>query len=415
MAVTERVVVTGMGAVTPLGVDLESSWQAICEGQSGIGPITLFDPAPMRCRIAGEVKSFDPTKFMHPKEARRNDRSVQFGVAAARQAIEHAGLVIDESNAEEIGVIVGSGVGGIGAFSEQYDVMRDRGVDRVSPFLVPMFIVDTLAGMISMVLGAKGPNYSVVSACASSGHCIGEAYETIKRGDARAMLAGGAEAGIVPIGIGSFDAMRALSTRNDDPIHASRPFDKDRDGFVMGEGGGILVLESLTSALDRGATIHAELVGYGATGDAFHYTSPPDSGEGAARAMRIALRKADLSVRDVDYINAHATATPNGDRAETQAIKTIFGSGAYDVPVSSTKSMTGHLMGAGAAIESMFCILTMRDGMVPPTTNLEDPDPACDLDYVPRVARKRRVEVALSNSFGFGGHNNTLIYRAYRG
>jgi 3-oxoacyl-[acyl-carrier-protein] synthase II len=271
-----------------------------------------------------------------------------------------------------------------------------------------------LAGMISMALGAKGVNYSIVSACATSGHCIGEAAETIKRGDATIMITGGAEAGIVPIGITSFDAMRALSTRNDDPAHASRPFDTQRDGFVMGEAGGILVLESLSHALERGATIHGELVGYGATGDAYHYTSPPDSGEGAARAMRIALRKAELEPRDIDYINAHATSTPQGDRAESTAIKSVFGKAAYDVPISSTKSMTGHLMGAGAAVEGMFCLLAMRDSAIPPTINLEQVDPLCDLDYVPNVARKKRVELALSNSFGFGGHNNTLIFKAYR-
>jgi 3-oxoacyl-[acyl-carrier-protein] synthase II len=410
----ERVVITGMGAVTPLGLDIETTWQNLLEGQSGAGPITLFDPSSMRCRIAAEVKDFDPSQYLPPKEARRNDRSVQFAVAAAQQAVQDARLTIDSSTADEIGVVVGSGVGGIGSLSEQYDVMRDRGVDRVSPFLVPMFIIDMAPGVVSMVLGAKGPNYAIVSACASSGHCIGEAAEIIKRGDARVMIAGGAEAGIVPIGIGSFDAMRALSVRNDDPLHASRPFDRDRDGFVMGEGAGIMVLEALSHARERGAHIRGELVGYGATGDAYHITSPAESGEGAVRAIRMALRKAALSPSDVDYINAHATATPNGDRAETTAIKTVFGSRAYDIPVSSTKSMTGHLMGAGAAIEGMFCLLAIRDGIVPPTTNLDAADPACDLDYVPNVARRKHVEVAASNSFGFGGHNNALIFCAFR-
>ena len=411
----ERVVITGMGAITPLGHDIETSWQAALEGQSGIGPITLFDPSRMQCKIAGEVKDFDPTKYMHPKEARRNDRSVQLAVAAARQAVEHAGLTIDESNAEQVGVIIGSGVGGIGSLSEQYDVMRDRGPDRISPFLVPMFIVDMVAGMVSIALGAKGVNYSLVSACATSGHCIGEAAEVIKRGDARIALAGGTEAGIVPIGIGAFDAMRALSTRNEEPTRASRPFDAERDGFVMSEAGAVMVLESLRSAEERGVPILGELIGYGATGDAFHITSPAESGEGAVRAMHIALKKAGLAPRDVDYINAHATSTPNGDRAETTAIKTVFDRVAYDIPVSSTKSMTGHLMGAGAAVEGMFCLLAMRDSMIPPTTNLERADPACDLDYVPNVARRKKVEVALSNSFGFGGHNNALIFRAFRG
>jgi 3-oxoacyl-[acyl-carrier-protein] synthase II len=409
----ERVVVTGIGAVTPLGIDVESSWQCALEGQSGVGPITLFDASGMQCRIAAEVKDFDPTRYMPAKEARRNDRSVHLAMAAAHQAVEDARLTIDQSNAEEVGVILGSGVGGIGSLSDQYDVMRDKGPQRISPFLVPMYIVDMVAGMVSIALGAKGVNYSIVSACATSGHCIGEAAEVIKRGDARVMLAGGAEAGIVPIGIGAFDAMRALSTRNDEPTRASRPFDTQRDGFVMGEAGAVMVLESLSHAQERGASIHGELVGNGATGDAYHITSPADSGEGAVRSMRIALRKAGIEPREVDYINAHATSTPNGDRAETNAIKTVFGSAAYDVPVSSTKSMTGHLMGAGAAVEAMFCLLAMRDSMLPPTTNLDEADPACDLDYVPNIARRKRVEVALSNSFGFGGHNNTLVFKAF--
>jgi 3-oxoacyl-[acyl-carrier-protein] synthase II len=413
IAVGERVVVTGMGAVTPLGGDIESTWQSALEGQSGIGPITLFDPSGMQCRIAAEVKDFDPTRYMPAKEARRNDRSVHLAMAAAHQAVNDAGLAIDESNADDIGVILGSGVGGIGSLSDQYDVMRDKGPQRISPFLVPMYIVDMVAGMVSIALGAKGVNYSIVSACATSGHCIGEAAEVIKRGDASVMVAGGSEAGIVPIGIGAFDAMRALSTRNDEPTRASRPFDVERDGFVMGEAGAVMVLEALAHAQDRGAPIHGELVGHGATGDAYHITSPAESGEGAVRSMRIALEKAKLQPRDVEYINAHATSTPNGDRAETNAIKTLFGPAAYDVPVSSTKSMTGHLMGAGAAVEAMFCLLAMRDSTVPPTTNLEEADPACDLDYVPNAARKKKVEIALSNSFGFGGHNNTLVFKAF--
>jgi 3-oxoacyl-[acyl-carrier-protein] synthase II len=410
----ERVVVTGMGAVTPLGPDIESSWQAALAGTSGVSPITLFDPARMKCRIAAQVKDFDPTAYMHPKIAKRNDRVVQLGIAAAKQAVQHAQLTIDASNADEIGVIVGSGVGGIGSLSTQIEVMLTRGPERINPFLVPMFIVDMLSGMISIEVGARGVNYSIISACASSGHCIGEAYETIRRGDARAILAGGAEAGIVPVGIGSFDAMRALSTRNDDPEHASRPFDSDRDGFVMGEGGGVFVLEALSSARERGAQVFGELVGYGASGDAHHITSPSESGEGAARAIQIAFRKAALAPDDIDYINAHATSTADGDRAETAAVKSVFGRRAYDVPMSSTKSMTGHLMGAGAAVEGMFCLLAMRDGIVPPTMNLVEPDPACDLDYVPNQARQHRVDIALSNSFGFGGHNNTLIFKAFR-
>ncbi|MCC7104176.1 MAG: beta-ketoacyl-ACP synthase II [Chloroflexi bacterium] len=409
----ERIVVTGVGAVTPIGNDAPSTWKAMVNGEGGVRRISLFDPTGFDCQIAAEVKGFDPAAMLGAKEARRSDRFLQFGVVAAHEALRDAGLKIDDSNATEIGVIVGSGIGGIATLQDQIDVMRSRGPQRVSPFLVPMMIIDMLAGQISISLGAKGPNYSIVSACATSGHCIGEAAELIRRGDARAVICGGTDAGITEIGVASFDAMRALSNRNDDPEHASRPFDAGRDGFVMGEGAGIMVLESLSHAMARDARIYGELLGYGASGDAHHITAPPDDGEGAQRAMRLALKKAGLEPASVDYINAHATSTPGGDRAETHAVKSVFGERAHEIPISSTKSMTGHLMGAGAAVEGIACLFAIRDGVVPPTTNLLQLDPACDLDYVPNVARSHPVRYALSNSFGFGGHNNSLIFGAF--
>lgn len=411
----ERVVITGVGAITPIGNDAPSTWQAMLAGRSGVRRVSLFDTSDYDCQIAAEVKDFDPAARMGAKEARRADRFLQFGVAAAEEAMRDSGLVIDDSNAEDVGVIVGSGIGGIATLQQQLDVLRTKGPHRISPFLVPMFIVDMLSGQIAIKLGAKGPNFSIASACATAGHCIGEATELIKRGDAKVVVAGGAEAGITEIGMAAFDAMHALSNRNHDPEHASRPFDTERDGFVMGEGAGVLVLEALSHALERGARIYGELVGHGATADAHHITLPPENGEGAQRAMRRALRKANLEPSEIDYINAHATSTPGGDRAETQAIKGVFGDRAYAIPVSSTKSMTGHMMGAGAAVEGIACLYAIRDGMVPPTINVDELDPACDLDYVPNVARKHRVRYALSNSFGFGGHNNTLIFGPYEG
>ncbi|HZU07865.1 MAG TPA: beta-ketoacyl-ACP synthase II [Chloroflexota bacterium] len=410
-----RVVITGLGAVTPLGLDVPSTWQALLEGRSGIGPITRFDASNMRVRIAGEVKGFDPERLLGRKDARRTDRFVQLAIAATQEAVADAGLVIDDSNRTEVGVIVGSGIGGIETLVDQIQVLQTRGPERVSPFLVPMYIIDLAAGEIAIRFGAQGPNYSVVSACATSAHCIGEAAEVIRRGDAVAVIAGGSEAGIIPIGIAGFAAMRALSERNDEPERASRPFDAERDGFVMAEGAGIVVLEDLDYARARGARIYAELLGYGASDDAYHITAPSEGGEGAVRAMRIALRKARLDPRDVDYINAHGTSTPLNDRLETEALKTVFGPAAYDIPVSSTKSMTGHLLGAAGAVETIICVLAIRDGRVPPTINYEHPDPACDLDYVPNVARACRVDVALTNSLGFGGHNATLIVGRYEG
>ncbi|HZS02200.1 MAG TPA: beta-ketoacyl-ACP synthase II [Chloroflexota bacterium] len=404
-----RVAITGLGAVTPLGLDVPTTWQALLAGQSGIGPITRFDASGMRCQIAGELKGFDPEAAIGRKEARRTDRFVQMAIVAANEALADAGLTIDDGNRTEIGVMVGSGIGGIETLVEQINVLQTRGPDRVSPFLVPMFIVDLVAGEIAIRVGAQGPNYSIVSACSTSAHCIGEAAEVIRRGDAVAMLAGGSEAGVVPIGVAGFAAMRALSERNDAPARASRPFDAERDGFVMGEGAGVVVLEDLEYARARGARVYAEVLGYGATDDAYHITAPSEGGEGAVRAMRLALKKARLEPADVGYVNAHGTSTPLNDKLETQALKTVFGRAAYDVPVSSTKSMTGHLLGAAGVVETIVCVLAIRDGRLPPTINYEHPDPECDLDYVPNVARERRVDVALTNSLGFGGHNCTLI------
>ncbi|MCC6178492.1 MAG: beta-ketoacyl-ACP synthase II [Chloroflexi bacterium] len=412
---SKRIVVTGMGCLTPLGPDVESTWQGMVAGRSGVRRATLFDTTDFDVKIAAEVQDFDPTVVVSAKEARRLDRFIQLGLAAAKQAWDDAGLTVTPDNSERIGAISGSGIGGIGSLGEGFKTLYTRGPSRVSPFLVVQMLVDLLPGQISMLLGLRGPNFSVVSACATSGHAIGEAAEVIKRGDADIMIAGGGEAGVVPIGLAAFHAMRALSIRNDEPERASRPFDAGRDGFVMGEGGAMLVLESLEHALARGARIHAELVGYGATADAHHVSAPSEEGEGAARAMRIALTKAGLSPRDIDYVNAHATSTPLGDRSETAAIKLAFGSAAQDVPVSSTKSMTGHLLGSAACVEAIACIKAIQDGIVPPTINLDTPDPSCDLDYVPNQARKRQVNAALSNAFGFGGHNSALIFTAFRG
>jgi 3-oxoacyl-[acyl-carrier-protein] synthase II len=403
-----------MGAITPLGHDVESTWTAMVNGCGGIRPITLFDPDGFETTIAAEVKSYQATDYFTGKEARRMDRTTQFALIAALEAVKHARLEIDDSNAERVGVIVGTGIGGIGTLSEQFDVLRDRGPDRISPFLIPMMIADTPAGQISMSTGAKGPNFGVVSACATSGHCIGEAMETIRRGDADVMIAGGAEAGIVPIGIAAFNSMKAISTRNDDPEHASRPFDAERDGFVMAEGGGVIILESLESATARGAEIHGEILAHGDTADAYHMTAPSPGGEGAVRSMRIALERAGLTIDDVDYINAHGTSTPFNDRAETEAIKALFGERARTVPVSSTKSMTGHMLGAGAAVEAIATLRALQTGCIPPTINYQVPDPDCDLDYVPNVARKANLTYALSNTFGFGGHNNSLVFARYR-
>ena len=410
-----RVVVTGLGMVCPVGLSAAETWEAIVKGTNGIGPISLFAVDGQEVTFAGEVKDFDPARYMDRKEVRRNDRFVQFAMASSLEAVEHAKLTIDGANAEEVGVIMGSGIGGITTLSEQLQVLWEKGARRVSPFLVPMMIVDMASGAVSIRLGAKGPNFCTVSACATGADAIGVSYELIRRGDVKAMVAGGTEAAITPIGIAGFASARALSTRNDDPAHASRPFDKDRDGFVMGEGAATLVLESLESAQERGATILAELVSYAATADAHHITQPAEGGEGGVRAMRLALKRAGLQPEDVDYINAHGTSTPMNDEYETQAIKTVFGEHAYKVPISSTKSMIGHLLGAAGAIEAAFCVQAIQENIIPPTINYTTPDPECDLDYTPNTAREARIDVALTNSLGFGGHNATLIFRRFAG
>lgn len=408
-----RVVVTGMGAVSPLGLDVPSLWQGVSEARSGVGPVTLCDTAGLDSRIAGEVRGFDPHNYMDRKEARRYDRFVHFAIAAAGEAIKSAELTITPENAETIGCIIGSGIGGLATLAEGVLTLRDRGPSRISPFLVPGMITNMAAGMVSIMHGLKGPSYSPTSACATSAHAIGEAAETIRRGWATAIIAGGCEASVTPIGIAAFSASRAISTRNDEPDSASRPFDATRDGFVLGEGGAILVLEDLEVAEARGARILAEVVGYGLSSDAYHITTPAPGGEGALRAMRMALRNANLSPDVIDYVNAHATSTGAGDIAETQAIKSLLGERAYQVPVSSNKSQFGHLLGAAGAIEAIITILAIQRNLLPPTINLQTPDPQCDLDYVPNAARPGVINTAISNSFGFGGHNAALVFQRY--
>jgi 3-oxoacyl-[acyl-carrier-protein] synthase II len=412
---TERVVITGVGAITPLGLNATATWDGMIEGRSGIGPITLFDASEMESRIAGEVHGFDADEMLTNREAKRLDRFCQFALVAAREAVADSGLIIDDSNSENVGVLMGSGIGGIATLSEQLEVLRTKGPRRVSPFLIPMFIIDLSAGQIAIATGARGPNFGIVSACATSGHSLGEAAEIIKRGDAIAMIAGGSEAGVVPIGVAGFASEKALSTRNDEPQRASRPFDRERDGFVIAEGGGAVILEAESHARARGARVYAELAGYGLSDDAFHITSPPEGGEGAVRAMRMALRKAGCDPSEVQYVNAHGTSTGPNDRVETAAMKTVFGDHARELAISSTKSMTGHMLGAAGVVEAIACVKAIQEGIVPPTINYENADPDCDLDYVPNVARQQKVQVALSNSFGFGGHNVSLIVRRYDG
>ncbi len=408
-----RVVITGLGIVSPLGLDVASNWDALINGKSGIANITLFDASKHITKFAAEVKNFDPAAFINRKDARRMDRFAQFAVVASQQAVKHANLVIDDSNANDIGALIGSGAGGLTTTQDQVINMVQNGPDRVSPFTAPMMINDSASGQVSILLGTKGPNFCVTSACASSADAIGLAYETIKRGDAKAMIAGGAEATINQIGVAAFNACKALSERNDSPETASRPFGKGRDGFIMAEGGAALVLEDLEFAQARGATILAEMAGYGASADAYHMTAPADNGEGAARAMRIALTEAGWWPDEVQYINAHGTSTLLNDKNETIAIKTVFGPHAYKLAVSSTKSMTGHLLGGAGAIEAAICVLVLQYGIIPPTINVIDPDPECDLDYVPNIARKAVVNNILSNSFGFGGHNSVLALKRY--
>jgi 3-oxoacyl-[acyl-carrier-protein] synthase II len=410
-----KVVVTGMGCVTPVGTGVENFWKSLLDGVCGIGPITRFDASQHSTRIAGEIPDFDPELYMERKEAKRMDRFTQLSVAASKIAIEDSGLVIDESNADMVGVLIGSGIGGCETWADQEITIYEKGPKRVSPFFVPMLISDMAAGMVSIIHGAKGPNLAITTACASGTHSIGEAFRIIERGDADAMIAGGAEAAIDPLSMAGFCSAKAMSTRNDDPLHSSRPFELNRDGFIMGEGAGTIVLESLESALARGAKIYGEVIGFGMTGDAYHITQPAPGGEGAARSMAMAIRGAGLTPDQVDYINAHGTSTEANDKLETAAIKKVFGDAAYKVAISSTKSMTGHLLGAGGAVEAVACMCAIRDSIAPPTINYDTPDPECDLDYVPNVARKMNIDVAMSNSFGFGGHNATLVFAKYKG
>jgi 3-oxoacyl-[acyl-carrier-protein] synthase II len=410
-----RVVVTGLGAITPVGNDVAATWRAIIDGKTGAGPITKFDASKFPVRFACEVKGFDPLQYMDRKEAKRSDAYAQYAIAGAAQAMADARLTDPGLyDPDRVGVILGSGIGGLKSFEEQHDTYRERGASKISPFFIPMFIADIAAGLVSMRFNAKGPNYATVSACATSAHAIGDAFRTIQYGDADIVITGGSEATVTPMAIGGFANMKALSERNDSPETASRPFDQTRDGFVMGEGAGVVVLEDYEHAVKRGAHLYAEIVGYGATGDAYHLTAPAPDGEGAQRAMRRAMADAKLEPSDIDYINAHGTSTPANDLNETKAIKAVFGDVASEINVSSTKSMTGHMLGAAGAVEFILCALSVRDCVVPPTINYEHPDPELDLNYTPNRAVRRDVEIALSNSFGFGGHNVTLAVRRVR-
>jgi 3-oxoacyl-[acyl-carrier-protein] synthase II len=410
----KRVVITGLGIVSPVGTGLEKFWSSLTAGISGIGPVTRFDPAQFGTKIAGEVKDFEPTRYIGKKEARRMDRFTQFAVAATEMALQDAALDLEVENRDRIGVILGSGVGGIETLEEQTRVLAEKGPGRVSPFFVPMMIANMGAGQIAISHCLRGPNITSVSACASSSNAIGDAFKMLQYGRVDVMISGGSEAAITPLAMAGFISMKAMSTRNEEPEKASRPFDAERDGFVIGEGSAILVLETLEHALNRNARIYAEIVGYGSTCDAYHMTAPDPTGHGAANSMKEALLDAGIEPTAVDYINAHATATPPGDKAETLAIKNIFGQHAYKLAISSTKSMTGHLLGASGGLEAIVCILTIVNGVIPPTINYEQPDPDCDLDIVPNTARAADVNVALSNSFGFGGHNATLVFKRYR-
>jgi 3-oxoacyl-[acyl-carrier-protein] synthase II len=405
--------VTGVGLLTPLGLGTEASWEAIRAGKSGVGRITQFDATAFSCQIAGEVKGFDPASYIEKKEIKKMGRFIQFAIPAADWALKSSGLQITPENAERVGVYIGSGIGGFEIMEREHQTLLEHGPRRISPFFIPAMIVNLASGQVSMRSGAQGPNSATATACTTSAHSIGDSFRIIARGDADAMICGGTEACITPMGIGGFAAMRALSTRNDEPERASRPWDRERDGFVVGEGAGILVLEDLDGARQRGAPILAEIVGYGMSGDAYHVTAPPENGDGAFRVMRNSLRDAGIGPGQVDYINAHGTSTEVGDRAETVAIKRAFGEHAYKLAVSSTKSMTGHLLGGAGGIEAGITVLAIRDQVAPPTINYENPDPLCDLDYVPNQARPMKIEYALSNSFGFGGTNGCLIFKRY--
>jgi 3-oxoacyl-[acyl-carrier-protein] synthase II len=408
--IARRVVVTGIGLVTPLGIGTEPTWKALCAGESGIGRITRFDPTDYSTQIAGEVKDFDPAAFIEKKEIKKMDLFIHFAVGAAQLAADDAALKVTSDTAHRVGVYIGSGIGGLSSIESYHKVLQEKGPDRVSPFFIPMTIINLASGQVAIRLGARGPNSCAVTACATGNNCIGDAFRLIQRGDADVMVAGGAEAAITPLGVAGFGSARALSRRNDDPVRASRPFDRDRDGFVLGEGAGVLVLEELETAKRRSAKIYAEIIGYGMTADAYHITAPPDNGEGAVRCMELAIRDAGVRKEDIGYINAHGTST-FADKIETLAIKQVFGEQAYRIPVSSTKSMTGHLLGAAGGIESAFSVLAIHRGVLPPTINLEHPDPECDLDYVPGRAREAAVRVVLSNSFGFGGVNACLLFQ----
>jgi 3-oxoacyl-[acyl-carrier-protein] synthase II len=409
----KRVVVTGLGLVTPVGIGVHESWDNLCRGKSGLGPITHFDASAFRTRIAGEVKNFKAQDFVAQKMIKRLDVFVHFALAAARMAMEQSGLTITSELAPYVGVMTGCGLGGLRTLEDTHTVLMSRGPDRISPFFIPMLIANMAPGQIAIEYGAKGPNLSIQTACAAGNHAIGDSYKLIQRGTVKAMICGGVEAVITPLAVGGFCAMRALSTRNEEPEKASRPFDKDRDGFVVAEGSGIMILEELEFAQERGAPILAEIVGYGLTGDAYHMTAPSPDGDGAIRCMKMALDDAGLNPEAVDYINAHGTSTDLNDAAETLAIKAVFKEHSYNLAVSSTKSMTGHLLGGAGGVESVFSVLTIREGLIPPTINLDHPDPQCDLDYVPGQARRADVKVAMTNSFGFGGTNAVLIFKKY--
>ena len=409
----KRVVVTGLGAMTPIGNNITEYWQGLLRGSNGIGLITRFDAASHSSRIAGEVKGFDPHEYMERKEAKRMDRFAQFAIAASKQAIADSQLEIDDLNADQVGVLIGTGIGGIKVLEEQQEIYMTKGPSRCSPFMIPTMIANIAAGLVAIHLGAKGPNCCTVTACAAGSNAIGDAFRLIQRGYAKAMVCGGTEAAVTPLGVAGFAAMKALSTRNDDPTVASRPFDRDRDGFVIGEGSGILILEELEMALNRGAKIYAEIVGYGMSCDAHHITAPVPDGRGATRAIELALVDGKIDPEQIDYINAHGTSTAANDVTETKAIKKALGKKAYSVPISSTKSMTGHLLGGSGGIEAVATVLAITEGKIPPTINLFNRDPECDLDYVPEVGRSASIEVALSNSFGFGGHNVTLAFKKY--
>jgi 3-oxoacyl-[acyl-carrier-protein] synthase II len=408
-------VITGVGLVIPSGIGVKIAWKNVCEGKSGVGPLTRFDTNGFETKIAAEVQGFNPERYIEKKEIKKTDLFIQYAMGAAHEAIEDSRLQITPENADRIGVIVGTGLGGLPTLEKYHRILLERGPSRISPFFIPMLIANLASGHIAIRFGAKGPNTCLVTACATGAHCIGDAYRAILYGDADAIIAGGTEANITPLCIGGFNAMKALSTRNEDPEKASRPFEKNRDGFVVAEGAGILILEELEFALNRGARIYGEIVGYGYTGDAYHITAPPPDGDGAARCMRMAIKDAGLQPEEIDYINAHGTSTQLNDRTETIAIKAVFGEYAKRIPISATKSMTGHLLGAGGSTEAIFTLLSICEGILPPTINYEEPDPECDLDFVPNVARRQPVKVGMSNAFGFGGTNATLILRSFLG